>query len=64
MLIYKTSLSSEQRPDNSNSQLNRITLSALADRAADGAEALGGSAGGWRRVGGAQTEERLSENRR
>lgn len=63
-MIYKTSLSSEQRPENSHSQLNRITLSGLADRAVDGAEAPEGSVGGWRRVCGARTEGRLSENRR
>lgn len=30
---YKMSHSSEQRPETSNSQLNRITLSGLTDRA-------------------------------
>ncbi|KAI9540510.1 hypothetical protein NQZ68_039702 [Dissostichus eleginoides] len=33
---YKMSHSSEQRPETSNSQVNRITLSGLADRAVDG----------------------------
>lgn len=33
---YKMSHSSEQRPETSNSQLNRITLSGLTDRAVDG----------------------------
>lgn len=51
------SLSSEQRPQNSNSQLNRITLSGLADRAVDGAEAPERSAGGEEGMWGSVREK-------
>lgn len=37
--------SSEQRPQTSNSQVNRITLSALTDRAVDGFVVSGGEGG-------------------
>lgn len=37
--------SSEQRPETSNSQLNRISLSGLTDRAVDGFVVKGGIGG-------------------
>lgn len=55
---YKMSHSSEQRPETSNSQLNRITLSSLTDRAVDRFVVRRGAG-----VVGARTERRFCENR-